>query len=388
MTAGGSHYDYDVDVTQEGSSGSWLVGIAGRDRRVLDLGCAAGALARVLVDRGCAVVGLDIDPDAAKLAELVCERVVVGDMDEIDLELVFENDHFDVILAGDVLEHLRDPRPALRALRGLLKPGGYLAISVPNVAHGSIRLALLHGDFPRAELGLLDLTHVQFLTRDNLQDLLAETGWTPAFIDGTIKPIAASEVPYPDDELTRSVLSQISADPLAEVYQHLVVAYPVASTDDLDPVASLLVDARADREAQLARVAAIEAHVATLTAELAAQQAAYRARELEDLTRQKTVETLTATVAELRFTERLLRVDTRLHSDREAERLNGALGYERSQKFAAEEAFAKDLELAEEKTAEVAEVVADRDSELAEIHGSRLWRSATLYRRVRAGLSR
>jgi len=266
------HYDYELDP-EGGTSGAILVRVTGRDKRVLDVGCAAGTLDRILVDRGCQVVGVEGDPDAAMLAEKVCERVVVGDLDLIDLAAELAGDTFDVILAGDVLEHLRDPVRTLRQLRGLLRPGGYLAISIPNVAHGSVRLALLHGGFPRADLGLLDRTHLQFVTRDSLADMVADGGWTPALIEPIIREPLDSEVPFPLDALTEKVVGQVVADPEAWAYQYLVIAYPTAP-EGLTGLPAVLSRLGADVRrltaelAELRRVAAVDERREQLTLEL------------------------------------------------------------------------------------------------------------------------
>ncbi len=66
-----------------------LLELVGTDKRVLDVGCSSGYLARPLVERGCVVVGIERDPDAARIAQRVCEEVVVGDVEE--LELPFEH---------------------------------------------------------------------------------------------------------------------------------------------------------------------------------------------------------------------------------------------------------------------------------------------------------
>ena len=118
-----------------------LLDAVGTGHRVLDVGCSSGYLARPLMERGNTIVGLELDPDAAREAEAYCERVLVGDVETMELPL--EPGTFDVVLCGDVVEHLREPVAALVRLRPLLKPGGRLVLSTPNVANWAIRLSLL-----------------------------------------------------------------------------------------------------------------------------------------------------------------------------------------------------------------------------------------------------
>jgi hypothetical protein len=80
---------------------------------------------------------------------------------------------FDVVLLGDVLEHLRDPWATLRALTAL---GGRIVLSVPNVAHWTGRRALLRGRFPYAEHGLFDRTHLRFFTLASARALAEGAG--------------------------------------------------------------------------------------------------------------------------------------------------------------------------------------------------------------------
>jgi len=80
---------------------------------------------------------------------------------------------FDVVLCGDVLEHLRDPWSALRALAAF---GGRVVLRVPNVAHWTGRRALARGHFPYAEHGLFDRTHLRFFTRASVRELAERAG--------------------------------------------------------------------------------------------------------------------------------------------------------------------------------------------------------------------
>src|SRR3954454_23807229 len=133
--------------------------------RVLDIGGGGGTASRALVERGCRVWAIEIDPEAARDAHRCCEDVVVGDVEQMDLRAAFDDGVFDVILLLDVLEHLKDPAATLRRASARLAPGGRVVTSIPNVTHAAVRLQLLAGRFPRTDIGLLDRTHLQFFDR-------------------------------------------------------------------------------------------------------------------------------------------------------------------------------------------------------------------------------
>jgi methionine biosynthesis protein MetW len=147
--------------------------------RVLDVGCATGYLAAELAARGCVVVGVEADPAAAAAATArgVCAEVVTDDVETTDCRAALTTRApFDAVVAGDVLEHLRDPWAALAFLASLLRPGGRVVVSVPNIAHWTGRRALLRGRFPYAEHGLFDRTHLRFFTRTGARELVASAG--------------------------------------------------------------------------------------------------------------------------------------------------------------------------------------------------------------------
>jgi len=145
--------------------------------RVLDVGCATGYLAAELARRGCRVTGVETDPAVAERARVQCEAVVIGDVEDDDCgRALADLAPFDVVLCGDVLEHLRDPWSALRALAALAAPDGRVVLSVPNVAHWTGRRALARGRFPYAEHGLFDRTHLRFFTRASAHDLAQRAG--------------------------------------------------------------------------------------------------------------------------------------------------------------------------------------------------------------------
>ena len=219
-----AHYD-DAAAAMGMDAPPPIVDRVPRGSRVLDLGCSVGQLARHLVDRGCTVVGVELDGDAAERARQWCAEVHPGDLDLVHLPDVLGDDRFDVIVAADVLEHLRDPGRLLREARSLLRPGGTLVTTVPNIAHGSVRLALLSGRFDYADLGIMDRTHLRFFTRATLGELFRISGYDVVSIEPLELPVELG-VPYEAKALPRGVEKAVKKMADAEAYSFLLVARP------------------------------------------------------------------------------------------------------------------------------------------------------------------
>src|SRR5215218_2465447 len=250
----GPRYDTDVDLSNRNNSHTLMVELVGGTKRVLDVGCATGYLAEALVERGCTVSGVEFDPKAAEQARPHLERLVIGDIETMDLAEAFGDDRFDVIVFGDVLEHLRDPLAALRKAKALLADRGSVVASIPNIAHGSVRLALLAGRFDYQDLGLLDSTHVRFFTRSSIEDLFREAGMVPIDVRRTTAGFFDTPVPVSEGEFAPEVVHAVLADPESATYQFVLRAVP----DDAEAAVTKL---RADAEAQRARIAVLEAEL-------------------------------------------------------------------------------------------------------------------------------
>jgi methionine biosynthesis protein MetW len=138
-----------------------------RARRVLDLGCASGALGAALKERGdVEVVGIELDPSYAAAAREVYDRVVEGDVQDVPADL----GRFDCLVAADVLEHLVDPWSALEAYVRMLEPGCRAIVSLPNVGHWTTYAHLARGSWPRRPEGVHDATHLRWFTlRDAIE---------------------------------------------------------------------------------------------------------------------------------------------------------------------------------------------------------------------------
>ncbi len=145
--------------------------------RVLDVGCGAGATLALLAERGATTrYGIERNPTAAATARGVATEVWVGDVEQLEPPLA--DGTVDLIVYGDVLEHLVDPWRLLRRFRRLLAPGGRAVTSVPNIAHYEVlRDLLLHDEFRYRDDGILDRTHLRFFTHRTLRRMLEESGY-------------------------------------------------------------------------------------------------------------------------------------------------------------------------------------------------------------------
>ncbi|KST67355.1 glycosyltransferase [Mastigocoleus testarum] len=221
------------DITEESlddnSSLKKILNFVEENKQIIDFGCATGYLANLLNRKGCTVTGVEINPDAAKIAEQHCEEVIVADLDVISITEALPNQKFDVAIFGDVLEHLRNPWQLLAETKNILKPNGYVVASIPNIAHGAIRLALLQGKFEYSELGILDNTHLRFFTRKTIEELFDNSGYLIKVTDTTTLPIFTNDCLVPQvskDDFNLETVQKIEADSNAQTVQFIIKAVP------------------------------------------------------------------------------------------------------------------------------------------------------------------
>lgn len=167
----------------------WYFGFVRRDiapllpascDRVLEVGCGGGATLAWLKDSGRAthIAGIELNAGAATVARTRVDTLYEGDVGEHLAK--FEPGSLDLILCLDVLEHLVDPWATLQSLQQLLRPGGQLIASLPNVRHHSVVLPLLlRGRWAYAEAGIMDRTHLRFFSRESALELLRSAGLQP-----------------------------------------------------------------------------------------------------------------------------------------------------------------------------------------------------------------
>jgi 2-polyprenyl-3-methyl-5-hydroxy-6-metoxy-1,4-benzoquinol methylase len=145
-------------------------------RAILEIGSGFGVLGRALTGRQpCTVDGVEINPDATAHLTGVYRRFWIGDVAQVEMEGSLLD--YDCLLFPDVLEHLVDPWATLRRFCTVLRPGGVVVASIPNVRNlGLVYRLIVQGAWEYESSGLLDRGHLRFFTRKSIADMFAQSG--------------------------------------------------------------------------------------------------------------------------------------------------------------------------------------------------------------------
>ncbi len=257
----------DADASDLASSHGMMLEMIGSEKRVLEFGCASGYMSRWLAAAGCRVTGVEVDGAMAARAREICDEVIVADLDTRRVVDLLPGAAFDVAVFGDVLEHLRDPWRVLDETRSLLAEGGSVVISIPNIAHGNVRLALLRGSFDYQELGLLDNTHLRFFTLKTVQELCLRAGYRIERLERTKAALFASTDTMPKLDpraFDPDVIAEVQRDPEHDTFQFIIRAVPLTDEQRLDNLVARLSDKSSQFDDAIARLRRLEAELAAL----------------------------------------------------------------------------------------------------------------------------
>jgi 2-polyprenyl-3-methyl-5-hydroxy-6-metoxy-1,4-benzoquinol methylase len=198
-----------------------IISLTGTCKRVLDVGCSTGYVGRRLIeDAQCTVDGVELDPEAAAVAAETYRRVFVGSLEDPAL-LASIRTRYDVILLVETLEHVVRPERVLTACAPLLDHGGYVLVTLPNVAHWAMRWKLLRGHWRYEDTGILDHTHLRFYTFDSARELLDRAGYH--VVEHRPRLIY---LPFESRLRRFNVLRRLSDGVLRRLRRHLVGRYP------------------------------------------------------------------------------------------------------------------------------------------------------------------
>lgn len=217
-------YEYKV---KPHTAADKVVTFVGSDKRVLELGPGPGSITRLLKDNQCRVTALELDPKAIEIVSEFCESVHPCNLNDADWPAKLSGaGKFDVIVAGDVLEHLYDPWAVLGALPAMLADGGSVVISLPHIGHNAAIACLLSGNFEYQPWGLLDKTHIRFFGIANIQKLFDSAGLKIVDAGFVTKSPEQTEFSRQWRQLPAETRQALAANRFGTIYQVVVKAVP------------------------------------------------------------------------------------------------------------------------------------------------------------------
>lgn len=169
-----------------------LVAFTGTGGRILDVGCLDGTIGAMLLGRGHReVYGVDLSSSAVERALSMGVQARVGDLEG---KLEFADGFFDAVVAGEIIEHIYNIDLFLGELRRVLKPGGTLALSTPNLAALGRRLLLLCNRNPHIEISFTGEAagHIRYFVKGTLLAILAKHGFTVETLTSDVVNLNAS----------------------------------------------------------------------------------------------------------------------------------------------------------------------------------------------------
>ena len=163
--------EVDVDYPQHVDEARWIQSLSKSDPRI------KGMVAALPLERGRAghYAGIELFPAAADAAGEVLSEVLCGDIETI--ELPWQPAAFDALILSEVLEHLVEPWAVLDKLARVVRPGGLVLASSPNVAHWRVVRELVLGRFELADQGVFDRTHMRWFTPESYAAMFERAGF-------------------------------------------------------------------------------------------------------------------------------------------------------------------------------------------------------------------
>ncbi len=154
-----------------------VLDLIGTGKKVLDIGCYDGTVTKLIKDKGNDVTGLEISDEAIVLAKVKDLQIIKADLSQ---EFPVPDNAFDVVFAGEVIEHIFDTDGFLQEISRVLKNNGHLVLTTPNLATFGRRLLLLFGKNPLIENSIRDKNssgHIRYFTKGSLSELLCSNGF-------------------------------------------------------------------------------------------------------------------------------------------------------------------------------------------------------------------
>jgi 2-polyprenyl-3-methyl-5-hydroxy-6-metoxy-1,4-benzoquinol methylase len=155
-----------------------IVSLVGTGCRVLDVGCYDGTISKAIEKNGNQVIGIDISPAAVKLAKKKGIEAYIVNLEKEKIPKTLGK--FDVVVAGEIIEHIFDTDSFIKKLSSALRPSGFLILTTPNLAGLGSRLSLLLGKMPwmiESDIQPGKSGHIRYFTFEELAKLLSRNGF-------------------------------------------------------------------------------------------------------------------------------------------------------------------------------------------------------------------
>lgn len=152
-------------------------------KNVLELGCANGKLGEIFksVNPGTVWTGVDYSPKALSDAAKRIDNIALVDLNHPDPNHL-PGSNYDAVVMGDVLEHLSDPLIAMKFIHQVSSDDAQAFCCMPIMTNIGIIERMLLGDLSYDQYGLLDTTHVRFMSIASTIKLFLDSGWLPTIV--------------------------------------------------------------------------------------------------------------------------------------------------------------------------------------------------------------
>lgn len=220
-----SKYDFALDMKSKNSLSVILENIK-PGSTILEVGCAHGRMTKYLKEQlECIVDIMEIDPEAGEVAKQWARTAMLGTDGNVESPLLFSQMRdfikieYDYIIFADVLEHLIHPEKVLQESKKVLKDGGSIWISIPNIAYNGVIIELINDQFTYRDVGLLDSTHLRFFTMNSLDKMVKKCGFKIAFEHNLQNKVSLSEFKDAYTKVPPQIASFLKFRQGGEVYQ-------------------------------------------------------------------------------------------------------------------------------------------------------------------------
>lgn len=163
-----------------------ILDLVGGNKKVLDIGCGDAFIMERIRDNNNEVMGIEIAENAVEKSRKKGFKVFDISLNDNWADEI--NNRFDVVFAGEIIEHIFDTDKFLSNIKKVLNKNGRVVITTPNIASLGRRVLLLFGESPLLEVTAraYDAGHIRYFTQKTLVRLLKENGYRAVNVQSSV----------------------------------------------------------------------------------------------------------------------------------------------------------------------------------------------------------